>query len=418
MNDARHPDHPTTESGSTLQPEQRLRLLDEAVGVTREGIVISDSTQPDEPIIYVNEGFEQITGYPREEVLGRNCRFLQGPETNPDQTDRIREALVTGSPVQVELLNYRRDGSAFWNLVSITPLRSRDGSVTHRIGVQLDVTDRHNAEEALQQARDELEQRVEQRTAELRRAVESLENEVRERRQAEAALLDQRERLRTLASELSRAEEQERRRIAADLHDRLSQGLVGLKVKLEMLRTLPVSEQTDRQFDGVLELIDELVGETRSMTFELCPPMLYDLGLAAAIEELARRIEADGDLRVEVIDDGRDKSPDAELRGFLYRAARELMINVVKHAGARRMAVSLARGDRTISVSVEDDGTGMDTDAEPIGAAGRPGFGLFHIRQRLDYFGGWMLEESRRGEGTTMTMIVPLDPAKPRKGKP
>ncbi len=391
------------------EDEAPLALLGVALEMTREGVVVTDARAPDEPILYVNEGFERITGYSRREVIGTNCRFLQGPQTQPERTDRIRRALREGTDVQVELLNHRKDGSAFWNLVSISPIRDAEGRITHHIAIQSDVTERHEAREALREARDHLEQRVRERTAELEASGLALKEEVAERREAERKLLRQQHRLRELASKISRAEDSERRRIASELHDRLSQGLVALKVRMEMLLG-PVGHEPGgaQEAAGLLASVDALVDETRTMMFELCPPMLYDLGLAAALEELVEKLTADNGLSCELVADGRDRPLSMELRSFLYRATRELLTNVARHARAGSAVVSLGGTERTVSLSVEDDGQGFDADRIQPGGEDGGHFGLFHIRERLDTFGGWLLHESSPGKGTKMTMIVPL----------
>jgi phosphoserine phosphatase RsbU/P len=122
-----------------------------------EGIVISDARLPDMPLIYVNSGFERLTGYSAESVLGRNCRFLQGPGTDPQAAREIRRAIEEKRECLVEILNYRKDGTPFWNRLSITPIWDHCGQVTHFIGVQSDISRRQEAEEALRHAKSELE---------------------------------------------------------------------------------------------------------------------------------------------------------------------------------------------------------------------------------------------------------------------
>lgn len=134
-----------------------LELKDRALSATAEGVTISDCSQPDNPIIYANEGFERITGYTVSEVVGRNCRFLQGADTDPGAIEEIREALRECREVTVEILNYRKDGTPFWNRLTIDPVRDSEGRVTNYIGIQVDVTERRLAEEALQEAKIKLE---------------------------------------------------------------------------------------------------------------------------------------------------------------------------------------------------------------------------------------------------------------------
>ncbi len=131
---------------------EQLLLKDRALAAAAEGITIADALAPDRPLIYVNEGFTHLTGYSVEETLGSNCRFLQGPETDPQAVREIREAIAAERYCEVELLNYRKDGTPFWNRLSITPIRDEAGRTTHYVGVQSDVTRRCQAEQALRDA--------------------------------------------------------------------------------------------------------------------------------------------------------------------------------------------------------------------------------------------------------------------------
>jgi len=135
----------------------QLALKDRALDVAAEGITIADARLADRPLIYVNEGFERVTGYSVAETLGRNCRFLQGPATDPAAAAEIRAAIADERECLVEILNYRRDGTPFWNRLSITPVRNERGEVTHHIGIQSDVTARREAENGLRRAKEALE---------------------------------------------------------------------------------------------------------------------------------------------------------------------------------------------------------------------------------------------------------------------
>jgi PAS domain S-box-containing protein len=116
------------------------KLLQKAANASSEGITISTMSLPDRPLIYVNEGFQKITGYTREEVIGRNCRFLQGEGTDPLAVQELREAIRKGESCTVELLNFRKNGEPFWNRLSITPIHNQEKMVTHYVGIQSDIT--------------------------------------------------------------------------------------------------------------------------------------------------------------------------------------------------------------------------------------------------------------------------------------
>ncbi|MGM0543832.1 MAG: EAL domain-containing protein [Pseudomonadota bacterium] len=131
------------------QQESRLRTLERSVEASVNGVVIADATQPDMPIVYANQAFATMTGYDHAEVLGRNCRFLQGSGTDPSAVQTIRDHLTEHRDVHVTLRNYRKDGSLFWNDLYIAPVRNPDGQLTHYVGVQHDITEHKMFEERL-----------------------------------------------------------------------------------------------------------------------------------------------------------------------------------------------------------------------------------------------------------------------------
>ena len=145
-------------AGGTPANPAGTALKDRALDAAAEGITIADARKPDRPLIYVNQGFERLTGYARESVLGTNCRFLQGTDTDPETVAVIRRAVEEGHECVVELLNYRKDGTPFWNRLSITPITDQAGTVTHFIGVQSDITARKAAEQALGKTNARLEE--------------------------------------------------------------------------------------------------------------------------------------------------------------------------------------------------------------------------------------------------------------------
>lgn len=135
-----------------LQAEEALHLRDRAIQAVVSGILITDSCQPNNPIIYASPGFERLTGYRQEEVLGKNCRLLQGKDTDRQAVAEIRAAVREGRSCESELVNYRKDGTSFWNRLLISPVRDGAGRLTHFVGVQTDVTERRSLEEQFRQA--------------------------------------------------------------------------------------------------------------------------------------------------------------------------------------------------------------------------------------------------------------------------
>ncbi|MCC3495063.1 MAG: EAL domain-containing protein [Microcoleus sp. PH2017_40_RAT_O_B] len=132
-----------------IRSQERLQMMERAIESTSNGIAIADATVADNPIIYVNPSFERITGYSREELIGKNCRFLQGKDTNCPAAKELQTAIREGKECQVILRNFRKDGTPFWNELSIAPVYNFRRHLTHFIGVQTDVTDRQRSEEEL-----------------------------------------------------------------------------------------------------------------------------------------------------------------------------------------------------------------------------------------------------------------------------
>ncbi len=124
-----------------------LRARDRAIASATNGVAIADPRLPDSPLVYVNEAFLQMTGYTEEEVVGRNCRFLQGPDTDPETIRQLRDAVRGAYPCQVAILNQRKDGTPFWNELTVSPVRDEQGTLTHFVGIQTDVTARFEQDE-------------------------------------------------------------------------------------------------------------------------------------------------------------------------------------------------------------------------------------------------------------------------------
>ena len=154
-----------------------LRLQERAIAAVNSGITIADVRQPDCPVVYCNAAFTKVTGYAPEEVLGRNCRFLQGPDTAREVVAAIRHALQQGRGCTVVFKNYRKDRTPFWNELTMTPVHDDEGALTHFIGVQHDVTARKEAEAALEHANQTLEAQVRARTADLESANARLQHD-------------------------------------------------------------------------------------------------------------------------------------------------------------------------------------------------------------------------------------------------
>jgi signal transduction histidine kinase len=255
--------------------------------------------------------------------------------------------------------------------------------------------------------RRELERRVEERTAELRRLNESLEAEIAERRHSEERVAVYRERLRSLAAELSLAEDMERRAIAADLHDRIGQTLATVKLKLVEIQRNVAFCGHEHTLEDMRTLLDQAIRATRTLTVEISPPVLADLGLVPALQWLGEQFEHRHGLVVSVSSNPGAEGADDVVQLTLFKAVREFLVNTAKHAQARRVEVHVGgSGDRVV-VAYRDDGLGFDPAVIDGLGPRSDGFGLFNVKERCEYLGGVVHLESRTGGGVAFRLDMP-----------
>ena len=323
-----------------------------------------------------------------------------------------QKIIRTGKPVINRERDYHVPSTSGYFMVTKIPWRDNKGNIIGTIGINHEITKIKQAEEELQKARCELENRVEQRTAELKKTNRELRNEIAERKKAQGKLLIYQEQLRSLASELSLSEERIRRQMATNVHDRVGQTLAISKIKLESLRESVSSQELSKSLEEISRLISQTIESTRSLTFELSPPVLYELGFEAAVEWLVRHTEEQHGLAARFKDDGKYKPLDDNVRILLFQGVRELLVNVAKHSEAKKVTVSIRRVKNEIRVSVEDDGVGFDASKVQLRKYTKGGFGLFNIRERLKHIGGCVDIDSKSGHGTRVTLLVPIDPQK------
>ncbi len=231
--------------------------------------------------------------------------------------------------------------------------------------------------------------------------------DISNRKHAEEKLFSYQGQLRSLASRLSQAEEETRHAIATGLHEQIGQNLSVLKLKLEKLITTP-SPEAMAQLHSFSALLDTTIKETRTLTFELSPPILYDLGLEAAITWGAEQFQTRHNIACQVTDDGRDKPIDDDLRGVLFRSVQEALLNISKYAEARQVTIAIQREDKYIRVDITDDGKGFNQSKQESLGGQSSGFGLFSIQERLDLLGGHLKIISDPGQGTKLAITAPL----------
>ncbi|MFZ2629998.1 MAG: AAA family ATPase [Desulfosalsimonadaceae bacterium] len=229
--------------------------------------------------------------------------------------------------------------------------------------------------------------------------------EVSEKQEADA--LRYQAQLRSLSSEVSLAEERERRRIASDLHDRIGHALANASMKLRLVKDSVSSNDVSKHIDAIHLLIDQSIQDTQTLTFELSPPILYDLGLEAALDWLTEQTQHQHDIQVDFIDDMTPKPIDESLRILLFQATRELLHNVVKHARATKVSVGISRENTFVRIVIEDNGVGFEATKKETGVK-KGGFGLFSIQERLKHQGGSLEITPGPHTGSRVTIVSPM----------
>jgi len=304
--------------------------------------------------------------------------------------DDAARVLQTSRPCAREL----RLSDGRWWLRQMFASRDADGSVDGIIVNYLDINESKEAGEAAVAAQrrmaETLEERVEARTAQLR----------------------------ALAAELSLAEERERRALAQDLHDDLGQVLAIAKIKLSSMDDHERRGALKAALKEVEALVDHANRSVRSLMMQLSPPVLQTLGLPAALEWLAEEMERIYGISVRLDDDGQPKPLAEAARSSVFRAVRELLINVAKHSGVRQAEVNCLRSNDRITVAVTDHGSGFDYLAEMARPLAEARFGLLSVRERIEYLGGEMNVDSTPDDGATITLTLPVASAGETREEP
>jgi len=398
---------PASLTESLTDARRELRLLFD--NVTDYAILVLDA---EGRYVDWNTGAERILGYSREEALGQPSALIFTPEdqANGIVQKELENARVNGS-AEDERWHLRKDGSRFWASGVMTALFDRTGQ--HRGFAKLlrNLTERKQLEEALAWTREDLEARVTERTAELERANAALKRIDSDRRR--------------LLRQIVSAQEQERSRIARELHDDMGQYVTALLLAIGNLSGLPgISTSTEGQaaVRNLRALAKEVAERVHRISFELRPTSLDDLGLHAALRnhvaawtgwcgipvqlEVIGMEEGHGTER----DDGPGRLP-AEIETTVYRILQEALTNIMRHAdGTTRVQIVVQRSGRELRASVEDDGPGFDEEAAlETPQPGQRRMGLLGMRERAELVGGSLTIESSPGAGTTVFLRIPLE---------
>ena len=349
--------------------------------------------------IQSNDMFEQVWGEQRPETRSvddynkyKAWWIDSGRQVQPDEWASAR-AVQKGETVTGQLMKIERfDGTMAFVMNSAVPINDFDGRIAGSAVAILDITERIEAEQALQQAKEELEERVRERTAELILILEDLEKS--------------RDDLRKLASELVMAEERERKKISVALHDEVAQTLAAARMRIDLLRSKPGDDDSRRALDEAQQLLVQAIRETRSLMTDISNPVLYDMGLQVAVQSLTEEVKARNGVSFSNSFSGSLRKLGQDMEVMIFQVVKELVQNIVKHSGARKASIRIVEERDDIKVVVADDGLGFDVGS--VGAVGMEGgFGLFSIRERVKSYHGKIQIESEPGKGSEVTVMLP-----------
>ena len=296
-------------------------------------------------------------------------------------------------------------------LLNAGPLRGSQGEVMGAVVALTDITERKRVEEALKQAHDELEQRVKDRTAELRLMVAQLQEEVTDRLQTEEALKKSEARLRHLSSQLLAAQERERKRLAAELHDELGHALLTIKLQLRALERglTPGQKKLAEDIEALQPFIDGVLDNVRRLYFDLSPGNLEDLGLTGALRQILDEFaKHHKNIRWQIKLDNLDREFPLPTQTAIYRIVQEILTNIGKHAKPSRVSVRVKRNPTAALFTVEDNGCGFDTSRIHSLDDPNRGLGLVAMEERVRIQGGTLEIISRENQGTRIAFTLPL----------
>ncbi|MDP8224322.1 MAG: PAS domain-containing sensor histidine kinase [Candidatus Lernaella stagnicola] len=327
---------------------------------------------------FVNSSVKRVLGYEPEDALAMAIADILTPEAFAEgsrltiEYERLhRPAEMRGQkPLVLELEHVRADDTLVWCEINLRFLVDEDGTPRGYIGVT---------------------------------------REISERKKTEAQLLSYQKQLREMASQMSLVAERERHTIAEELHDRIGQTLAVAKIQLQTLHRSAADKQLADSLRGSIELVDQTMRESRSLTFELSPPILYEFGLVAATEWYLEKMEQRYGIRCTFVSTAERRKLNDEYRLLLFRVVRELLHNVIKHAQADRIDVTVRTENDRLLIEIADDGIGFVPESlnERYQDADS-GFGLFSVRERIEYLNGNVTIDSQPGTGTRVVMDVPF----------
>ncbi|MDE3144364.1 MAG: PAS domain S-box protein [Bacteroidota bacterium] len=333
---------------------EHLKLLETAITNTTDAIVITEANTielPGPTIIFVNDAYLKMTGYKREEILGKNPRILQGINTDRNELKRLRNALENNLPCRVELINYKKNGEEFWSSVAISPVKNHEGVTTHWIAIKRDITENKKYEQNIKKA-------------------------------------------------TIQAQENEKYFIGRELHDNIAQILVGSLFSLSTVKGN--TDKDNARLKDAIEDIRNSIDEIRNLSHQLAPSKFKSDNFILSIQQLVKSINKGNNFKVIThFDKIDDANLDSDRQLNLYRILQEQLQNIIKHADASEIQISMRFNDM-LELRIFDNGKGFDPKSKTNG------IGLQNIRNRAEIYGGYCEIKSSYQSGCELMVKLPI----------
>ena len=339
------------------QEEFRLKLLESVITNATDAVLITEAgsiNKRDQKIVYVNDAFTKMTGYTKEEVIGKTSSFLEGPKTNKDELERMFKSMQRGESCEIEVIKYKKNGEEFWVQKAVAPVEDAEGNIARFIAIERDVTERK--------------------------------------------LIDQK-----ITMAIISAQDQERLQIGGELHDNVIQILAGTLISLGMINKNQGSPNGELFLKQCHDYIMMAIDEIRQLSHRLVPVFFKEETLKDTFERLLKTMNVDNKYKVKLYFDSFEKieiGNDIQLN--LYRILQEQLNNIVKYSGANELEISVRLHANSLRLTIHDNGKGFDTNVV------RTGIGLRNIQKRTELFLGSFSLQSSEGNGCTLTVEIPL----------
>jgi len=339
--------------------EDHLRLIIDTIPT------MAWTVRPDGAVDFVNQRWLDYTGLSFEEEIEEPNRAVH-PEDLPRVMEKWLADMAVGKPSEDEMRLRQADGNYRWFLVRTVPLRDELGNIIKWFGTSTEIEDRKQAEDALRRSLDEL---------------------------------------RALAARLQSVREEERTRVARQIHDELGQALTAIKLEsASLIRELPgEAKQRSNRAESIAKLADETIQAVRRISAELRPGILDDLGLAPAVEWVAEEFQTRTGTKVQITLPAVDLAIDREHATALFRILQEILTNVARHANATQVNVRLVKEESVLILEVHDNGKGVSTED----LSSRRSLGILGMRERALLLGGELAISGSPAFGTTVTVRIP-----------